>query len=820
MERTPLSDNVHMRDSEQDTSEKKAEFSMATAELPPTPTSAATGLTPSVRRTSLIPLQTTRNGHPLTPTSSNQRPNTGPHLSTTIQFSPLEQRLSNRTRRWLRRSHLSEEQNNVESRARGRQNDLNETREKLREREGMIEELQLELELQRQRGINIGDEEDRIRELEREVELLRETVCLAESRSEDGDDMDLESIFEPAPGTPTPGTPTPGTPTPLDGSSTAFSLACEQSLAADGPRRCKNLAEKLDDAQDHGLDLLEAAKVQISHLTALAHESDQRIDALSSQVHAEGKRRIALENTQAICDRTLDERTRKITEWKEYAKTLAQELADSEDTRSRLTHCANSYRTEIKVLENLVQSQQDVHESRLDGQRTLVESLQQSNSDLEQQASDLNTKVQELENLVVELNQDFQRAADEKCELQYEIRLLDQDRKIADLAKEDAFEQAEKAEQKRRELEEEMESMRNDMASLRKGMEATASQLRDAESAHITASHAEDDLKAQIEKQIDRVADAQKRASATEEILIAKMRQAHEAERKRGEQVTTKDSEISILKDALKSKNAEMEANERKMGHLQGASDSLARDFRESLMRKDQQLKDVQEALTEQTRIDAVNAQKSRGRIAELEQTIESLNMRLREIEKQNQELARTVRGREEHISEQASEYLQLQDRLLDAAQSWDQMRQNLQSTIDSANREIQHHTSQIQVFQDEKAREAKELETLKHRLAERDQTLERMICRRQGVDDKRRHTMNEAIKKLEDVAHGMTTGEDMELAALLSNGSGIPGIDNDGRSTHSTAVGRKRPQAYPEANERPMKRRSSRSLTMEGYHE
>lgn len=100
-----------------------------------------------------------------------------------LQFAPLRDVLDQRVRRRLRRSHLSEEQNEIEDHAKRdsrTQQELEELRLEAAAKGERIRELALELETQRQFSIDVSDDNDneKVQDLERELTALRSELAV------------------------------------------------------------------------------------------------------------------------------------------------------------------------------------------------------------------------------------------------------------------------------------------------------------------------------------------------------------------------------------------------------------------------------------------------------------------------------------------------------------------------------------------------------------------------------------------------------------------------------------------------------------------
>jgi septal ring factor EnvC (AmiA/AmiB activator) len=134
---------------------KRVRFSAGAFPTPPsTLPRKATGLTPQISRTNLSPS---------TPEAFVKQ----------LQFKPLQEALSERTRRQLKRQHLSETINDIEQHKR---QDAKKDK-KIKELEEQLARVELELEERRQMGIELNQEEEekdvRIAELKESVKQLK-----------------------------------------------------------------------------------------------------------------------------------------------------------------------------------------------------------------------------------------------------------------------------------------------------------------------------------------------------------------------------------------------------------------------------------------------------------------------------------------------------------------------------------------------------------------------------------------------------------------------------------------------------------------------
>ncbi|KAF2501575.1 hypothetical protein BU16DRAFT_522525 [Lophium mytilinum] len=149
-------------------------------DTPPRPASQApTGLTPHLERIGAFqPSKSGRHARfslPATLDSGEVGAANGSSEVREIQFTPLRAVLDTRMKRRLRRSHLSEEVNDIEAHNKDDAKDkkeLRELRRLVKEKDEKEKQLMLDLELQRQMGIHIHDDE-KITELEAELNDVR-----------------------------------------------------------------------------------------------------------------------------------------------------------------------------------------------------------------------------------------------------------------------------------------------------------------------------------------------------------------------------------------------------------------------------------------------------------------------------------------------------------------------------------------------------------------------------------------------------------------------------------------------------------------------
>lgn len=141
----------------------------------------STGLTPSLKRTRLSPSAKSagKKRRVTLPPRLNLSPTPLPVIEE-IQFAPLKQVLDSRMRRRLRRSHLSEEINNIEEQNRDdekTQRELAQLRAQGHDSEERIKGLMFELESQRQLGIEVNAEEEANRQaMAEELQRLKQDL--------------------------------------------------------------------------------------------------------------------------------------------------------------------------------------------------------------------------------------------------------------------------------------------------------------------------------------------------------------------------------------------------------------------------------------------------------------------------------------------------------------------------------------------------------------------------------------------------------------------------------------------------------------------
>ncbi|KAF2452363.1 hypothetical protein BDY21DRAFT_359524 [Lineolata rhizophorae] len=174
--------------------------------LKPSPSSS---LTPHMRRYSLSPAYAAASKKQKEENRRSSLPAKlfspgGQSTAGQVQFTPLRSVLDERSKRRLRRSHLSEEINSIDEHKRDdarKDKELRQALDEIRRRESQLKELTLELELQRQMSIDVGSSDDhraKTKELEARVATLtHEKEEMLNSRvpeltTDDGMDSDVD----------------------------------------------------------------------------------------------------------------------------------------------------------------------------------------------------------------------------------------------------------------------------------------------------------------------------------------------------------------------------------------------------------------------------------------------------------------------------------------------------------------------------------------------------------------------------------------------------------------------------------------------------
>ncbi|OCL09613.1 hypothetical protein AOQ84DRAFT_220598, partial [Glonium stellatum] len=163
--------------------------------------SPSSGLTPHLNRTTLAqPTKSGRNARLSLPAQLHSSQAGGDNAARELQFMPLRAILDDRMRRRLRRSHLSEEVNHIEEHKKEdvrNRLELESLRRQVREKDERVKELMLEFEIQRQMGIDINDNDDRVKQMEEELARLKKEISDHRahgifSGSERGDSLDVD----------------------------------------------------------------------------------------------------------------------------------------------------------------------------------------------------------------------------------------------------------------------------------------------------------------------------------------------------------------------------------------------------------------------------------------------------------------------------------------------------------------------------------------------------------------------------------------------------------------------------------------------------
>ena len=191
------------------TAGKRTRFSDPGPSVEPDSTTPATtprnlpssGLTPHLNRTTLAqPTKSGRNSRFSLPAQlHNSQPGAG-NAARELQFVPLRAILDDRMKRRLRRSHLSEEVNEIEEHNKEdirTRHEVEHLRRQVREKDERVKELMLEAEIQRQMGIDISGNNDKVKQMEDELSRLRKEISDHKTQSifsgsERGDSADVD----------------------------------------------------------------------------------------------------------------------------------------------------------------------------------------------------------------------------------------------------------------------------------------------------------------------------------------------------------------------------------------------------------------------------------------------------------------------------------------------------------------------------------------------------------------------------------------------------------------------------------------------------
>lgn len=151
-------------------------------------TQPPSGLTPHLNRISVHPTKPSRHARFSLPAQLHNGQATSGHELKEVQFNPLRTVLDARVKRRLRRSHLSEEVNEFEAHQKEdvrTQQEIEMLRRQVSEKDNRVKELMLEMELHRQMGIDLHDDNDKNNDMQAEIDRLRKEIA----------DHEAEGIF-------------------------------------------------------------------------------------------------------------------------------------------------------------------------------------------------------------------------------------------------------------------------------------------------------------------------------------------------------------------------------------------------------------------------------------------------------------------------------------------------------------------------------------------------------------------------------------------------------------------------------------------------
>jgi hypothetical protein len=135
--------------------------------------SLASGLTPWLRGSRISPPVGASPRSAIRRTQRADLPMSPPTSPIVMQFTPMKEVIEDRQKRRLRRSQLSDTMNAIQAEQRAEMKSASQLHHEIAVSEEKIKSLELEVELQRQRGIMCGDESDEIRRLEKDNDFLR-----------------------------------------------------------------------------------------------------------------------------------------------------------------------------------------------------------------------------------------------------------------------------------------------------------------------------------------------------------------------------------------------------------------------------------------------------------------------------------------------------------------------------------------------------------------------------------------------------------------------------------------------------------------------
>ncbi|KAF2034327.1 hypothetical protein EK21DRAFT_97439 [Setomelanomma holmii] len=162
---------------------------------PPPSTQPASGLTPHLNRIGAVrrDLATVRRARMSMPAQLHVERVDEEVDGTQFQYAPLTAVLDSRTRRRLRRSHLSQEVNEIEGSQKKDKSELLELRRQLKAQDSKIQDLEFRLEARRLGEIDMTDEHAEV--LEQELEQAREEIdALRASSLYNGSDREMSTF--------------------------------------------------------------------------------------------------------------------------------------------------------------------------------------------------------------------------------------------------------------------------------------------------------------------------------------------------------------------------------------------------------------------------------------------------------------------------------------------------------------------------------------------------------------------------------------------------------------------------------------------------
>ncbi|KAH8144431.1 uncharacterized protein LAJ45_11599 [Morchella importuna] len=697
--------------------------------------------TPTVsRRRSIVPTRPNRR-HTLAvaPTQRFTFPETAVPVSKQIQFYPLKQTLSARTRRALRRNALSEEMNDIDAEKRAGQKKNRELLAKLR--------------------AELAESSERLKELERELAAARfapsvepEELAPINEEQDDGDyDMGYSRVDSPEDLAPI---------TPSRRSPPSVNVAqVEQTPSSHRDQKIRELELMIEALRQDIARRAEEERIRAQE-DEVFHDAEEQI--LHEENHALAER---IEELTALRGKTVSfqddiEDTNQEDDEEEYMGPLADDFDD--DVTDIEEHPKHATHSSFGVDSGIGTSTQQTVEVGLQNER--IAELEDQNSRLQRAIDTLNGTIREMEENLEETHLSLaerKKAQDRLKKENEKLKRLEKEleEKVTELEEMEGerlenvghkvIQTDDVVDQEKLEMEQQMDDLTGQVAELQEMIRVVTEEKKDAhakiattdvqiaalqsaaDAAEVAKSEAEAQIRAltiQISELEDSILEDKREIEHTAEMAHVQITNLQEAKESNEAAKIGAQAQIHTLTNQIKDLGAttteERERAKAQIVEMQELIESAGAAQDESqtqIQSLENEVREIRE-LAEKEQSDAKSQiSAAYAQIAELEDTIESSQASIAEAESQIRALERRISD----LESDASTFEAEKDELQQEIDILNRQVESLQEELEELREDNQELKQELEGIRDESRRFEEVAETLKHDKASLEENVE-----------------------------------------------------------------------------------------------